>query len=122
MSSSFREEVTEIESMPKINTVEITTSDEDGEILKVTPDTITSEDRSQIESVLKSVVPNYVQSDDQQNTILVVHYEKESNTYKVFPTMEETTEENSGIDKIGEEQTRDSSEGNEDDEDNKEAD
>lgn len=86
MTVSFRKEVKELESMPKINTVEIDGSG-DQEILKVTPDTVDPKDRSELESVLKSVVPNYVISEDQQNTVIAVHYEKNSNTYKIFGTI-----------------------------------
>lgn len=92
MTVSFREEVKEIESMPKINTVEINNS-EDQEILEVTPDTVDPEDRTELESVLKSVVPNYTLSEDQQNTVIAVHYEKSSNTYKIFGTIQEDQKE-----------------------------
>lgn len=92
-SITFREEkIEELESMPKITTVEVTEGD-DQEILEVTPNTIDSEERSQLESVLKSLVPNYVISEDQSNTIVVIHYEKSSNTYKIFATIRKGDEE-----------------------------
>jgi hypothetical protein len=83
MAVSFREEVEELETMPKITAVEIVDNEEE-EILEVTPNTVNPDDRAELESVLKSVAPNYIRSEKPQQLIVAVHYEKSSNTYRIF--------------------------------------
>lgn len=104
MDAMFREDhISELENLPRINEVSLYESESNDMILEITPNTVSDSDIEDIKSILKSVVPNYVISTDPENLLVMVYYEKESNTYKLFATDSEEVEEDIEFKELDEE-------------------
>lgn len=85
MGVKFRKgKMSDLENFPRINRVELSESMGGETLLEVTPNTIEDSDIEAIGSILKSVVPNYIISSNPEEIAVIVYYEKETNTYKLY--------------------------------------
>lgn len=83
---SFRD-ITEdrIQSLPLVNSVQLTETDAGVEYLTITPNSTTKEDITTLESILRSVAVNYLTADSFTELKLIVNYNADSNTFEVYP-------------------------------------